>query len=263
MEIDCTSPADAFIEASEILLKERVVYCLNIKFDAIMSEKENLLFEIFDRVFLGKFKFKGGIKLNWREWLINSGFPMILYERNGSSIKNMLKDYRLTENNPASKMSFHSFFGRLCRPLYGDSKMIFDDDKKYSFIEYLIERWSKKISNAPFYYFDVERAEYVWEEMIKNKTQVRTSRGANTCAMNMFFQGTNDNNFIVGWILKFAYYSHLINDIISPVNIAIALNKEISANAKPKCDVFIVKASLDDKVKCKKIIEEYREKYPK
>jgi hypothetical protein len=251
MEITANNAYSAFVTTTKALLAEEKIYCLHLQFPATQKDTsdDRLLGAAFDAAFTGKDKQKGGAILPWRKWLINSGFPDILYKEHGNSLMETILDPRISEQNFQSKSSHHNFFGRLCRPL------IQHHGKTY--MHYLLERWKRGSGyrSQPNFYFDIERPEWIWEELIKNGEQIKTGRSGATCATNMFFRwDTSNNRPIVGWILKHCHYSHFYQDVYSPQLIARAICKEVGIECNAVISVFFVSIFMDAKKNAKQLL---------
>lgn len=239
MEIVAKNACEAFLKTTEELLSRKKIYAFNLLYDVEpKSAQDELLERIYDEVFVGKTAWKGGKELGWREWLLNSGFPIMLYEENGKDLGKTIRDERISQRNFRARDSYHNFFGRMCRPLDSDS----------TYMNYMLDRWGSGAKSHPNFFFDIEPMEWVWEEMLRNKKQVKTGRAAATCATNMFFRwDTEEDRPIIGWVLKHSCWLHFYQDVFSPVLITEAINKELGKDWRWKANIFCVSLFLNEK----------------
>ena len=249
MEVVCCDPKDAFVELTKHLVESDFETCVHVKYSFDKNTHENSeLQRAFDAVFKDRFKWKLSRNLPWRLWLLESGFPHILYKENDGDLNRMMADNRLITYNFSSCDTAHSFFGHICRPLSTCGGK--------SYVEYLLERWAEPVKRVqPFFYFDLEPMEWIWNELITNVNAIKTYRSGGICCTNMFFRWDRRRNIpIHGWILKHCQWSHMYQDIYSPLYILRAVLKELGMDCTGEISVFFVSISLDERRKAKELL---------
>ena len=242
------SASHAFAELTSKLLNEKFVYSESVNFRVCKEEKT--VDECLDRVFAGRTAWKYGTQLPWRIWLLELGFPSKIYDEHECSLESMIQDERVWQQNYRSRNSTHSFFGRLCRPQLSGQ----------SYMAYFLERFKdENLRSYPNFYFDVEPMAWIWEELMRNKTQPKSGRGAATCCSNIWFRwNPKKQSLAVGWIMKHAMWSHLYQDIFSPIDIAMAICEELNLR-NAEVSVFFCSLKLDEPKTAKKFMEYYEE----
>jgi len=161
--------ADIFIEMTKELLFQKRIYSKTVEFD--INLRRNLIIDdqlsrIFDDVFSDRTAFFGGKELAWKDWLMNSNIPIDIYKQNDRDLYKFMDDKRI--HQILGKNTQRSYLSMLCRELtYGNH------------LKYLLDRWSVGNNKSyPFYYFDTESIEWIWEELRKNQKQIKTIRAS-------------------------------------------------------------------------------------
>ena len=237
------NPNDAFIKTTKKSLEGKQ-YGLTVKFlKGATSEKID---RIFDDTFKGKEEGHWGRKWKWRDFLKQTVFPEWLYEENGS-IKNMLKDERLYDKPHYGGIdSQNSFFGRLCRDREG---------LKQNFMEYVLEHFQdKRKRKLPHFYFDIEKPEWVWKDLI-NTNAIKSWRTSVSCVMNMGFRWDSQEKCpVLNMVIKHCNWSHLYGDIYGGNALMKAFCDELGFEDGRVC-LFMVSMSNYEKKKAKQIIQ--------
>lgn len=243
-------PVKAFRDttASALIAYKGIIYNLSINFRFDNKVYTNPFFDAeFDNIFEGVTGWKRGQQVPYREWLTESGFPLSLYKENGCDLSKLIQDKRVWDVKYQGKNQDHNFFGRMCKPID------LGGGKKKSYMEYLLERLKRKDQRSqPHFYFDIAPMSWVWEELMRNKNQIRTSRAAVICCTNFWVRW--DKRYDkprFGWIFKFAKWTHLYEDIFCLALIGSAIAKEIGIDGRFGANVFFVSFALDDRKRAK------------
>jgi len=247
------SPEHCFKDITERLLETDKIFGCYYSFDPC-KEHDLLTKAIFDMSWYPKTAWKGGEELPWGTFLIEAVFPERLYGAAGHSLSNMLKDKRLYDCPSAtSKATNHSHFGRMCR-----DRDVFKGTGYNSYMQYAIDRWSRgNHRSMPHYYFDVESPEWMFEELFRNKNQIKSGRTATSCSTNFSFRyDTQMKATHVYQILKHSQYSHIFGDLCGTAALARAFCKEVRVSIDNCfCHVFAVSVSMDGRKEGKAFLE--------
>jgi len=248
------SPEEAFILASELLIKYRRVFALSIFFkpgtEHCLSTRK-----AFDIAWAHKSGYKGGQKLTWGHWLAECIFPEILYKANGKDLLKLMADPRFyDEPSFHKKTTYHSHIGRMARP-----RKACNNTDYIGYLDYTIDRWRRdNHKSMPHFYFDVESPEWMFEELFKNPNQIKSGRTAVSCTGNFSFRWDSKNKRpVLFQILKHSQYSHLFGDFCGTAAFMRAFCKELKldVNRAVVC-LFAVSISMDGLKQAKQFIKE-------
>lgn len=244
--------SEVFISLTKELISEKRIYNKFVAFPVDLNRcliPSDHLTDVFDEVFSDKTAYFGGVELGWRDWLMNSNIPLDIYHQHKSLI-DFAHDERI--HQITGKNTQRAYLSMLCRKLsYG------------SHLEYLIERWSDKLKrNFPFFYFDTESCEWIWEELRKNKNQVKTMRASKSCCPNIYFRWNIEKDIpTIGVICKHNQWSHMYQDLMIPHMLGkVILQKELGIANECVGAVLFVSSSLDEPKKAKAILKGFEER---
>jgi hypothetical protein len=252
MEINAINKVKAFKEVTNKTLKayKGIIYNLSVNFNFDKFEQNITFDNNFDKAFEGITGWKRGKKVPFREWLIESGFPFNLYMENNCNLSKLIQDKRTWDVKYQGRNQNHNFFGRMCKPIK------LKNGKEKSYMEYLLERLKRKdLRSQPHFYFDIAPMSWVWEELMRNENQIRTSKAAVICCTNFWVRWDKKyDKPRFGWIFKFAKWTHLYEDIFCLALIGSAIAKELNISGPFKANVFFVNFTMDDKERAKQLL---------
>jgi len=243
-------PVKAFRDttASALTVHKGIIYDLSISFRFDNKVCTDPFFDAeFDDIFEGVTKWKRGQQVSYREWLIESGFPLSLYKENGCNLSKLIQDERTWNTKYQGKNQSHNFFGDMCKPIQ------LKDGSYKSYMEYLLERLKREDMRAyPHFYFAIAPTAWIWEELMRNKNQIKTSKASAVCGTNFYVRWDKIyNKPRFGWIFKHAIWTHLYEDIFCLALIGSAIAKEIGIDGRFDANVFFVSFALDDRKRAK------------
>jgi len=248
------SASESFLSITSRLLKSRVYgESVNYNVDCVPTEsalwnddQDRKLIQAFDKVWYDRTAFKYGVEVPWSDWLLESGFPVSLYSDLGEDLWALVDKLGRSKYHMGKygKDSDHSFFSSLCRPLASGK----------SFMQYFLDRFcNRRFRSHPNFYFDLVPAEWIWEELIRNPKQIKTARAAKFCCTNIFFRWIpEEERLLVGWIMKHVMWSHFLQDVYSPRNMAFAIAKDLGID-RIAVSVYVVSAAMDSAKRAKEI----------
>jgi hypothetical protein len=247
MEISADSPASAFIEFTQHMVKAKREYALQVKYP--MGDESPALDLAFDHIYPNKSGRHAGQEKTWRVWLVDTIFPSDLYCDAGGSLTKMLEDERMSPRpGMHSYASYVSVLGRVARKREG---------LKEGFLAYTLRRWrDKNHRSMPHYYFDTESPEWVWHDLIENPTLLRSWRGNVSCTMNVSFRWnaiTEEAMFFL--IMKHCNWSHAYGDVFGANRIIKAFCKELGLE-KGSVVINMVSCTMDVSKQAKDFLEE-------
>jgi len=200
--------------------------------------------EIYNDILSHKNYYKGGKKVKFGTWLIDSMFPRPIYEDNDRSVIKMLLDERFFHppSSLSKKGNFHNFFGRMSRPRK------IKGSKYIGFLDYMMDRWSRgHHKSMPHFYFSIEDPEWVYEELMRNPEQIKSGRTSVSCMMNMCFRwNPKEESAVMSAVMKHIMWNHSFEDFCGCTLVLVAIAEELGLEAdKGVVNLFIPSATMD------------------
>lgn len=215
--------------------------------------------EVYNEILDHKNYYKGGQRVKFGTWLIDSMFPRPLYESAGGSLIKLLEDKRFFHppSSLSKKGNFHNFFGRMARPRKVPGS------KYVGFLDYMLDRWSRdNHKSMPHYYFSIEEPEWAFGELMKNTEQIKSGRTSVSCVMNICFRWDNaEKRIIMSTIMKHTQWNHTFEDYCGSALILYSIAKELGLDPdKGVVNIFLPSATMDYPKEAKYIVCRMREK---
>jgi len=256
--LTAANPSAAFALVTDRMLREKKVTNLIVSYIGAQFADLEQMTRAVSAAFPGVRKGHAGAELPWGEWLIEGVFPRRLYVEHGEKLRPMVDDPRFGQ---APILSFktldnwHSFFGRAFRrreELDGES-----------FLLYLLDRWSDPVRSyskrsMPHFYFDVERPEWMFAELVHNLAQPRSSRTSHACVSNIGVRwDTRRQRIVLTLVLRHNQWTHLWGDIAGAAWMAEALRRELPYNSGfPECVVDLMSGTMDNPKVARQLLKE-------
>ncbi len=220
-------PIETYLLINSRVLNDGPIYGESLKFKFGPNDfcgQERIEFDsIYDKAFYErtlKKCFKYGKELTWREWLTESGFPVIKYKYYKNNLIKLSEHLKIMPLRLMGKNDNHSFFYHLCTPVVGLD----------SYLDYLLDSWRGNIRKSqPIFYFSIFDSSWVLNDFIRNKTQPKTIRTSFACCMAISFRWLVKENIpMISFIMRNNNLDHLYEDIFSPMDILGSICDELA-----------------------------------